>query len=90
MDLSRFDIEAMQLIALFDAWWSSNHLKAIQKSDEFWLKYNKSYNELTTLQKEQFISIGFEGTYRKKYLSSREEIIYEKWLDKLIPDNYFD
>ncbi len=89
MDLTKFDIEAKQLLVLFDSWWNSNHLKAIQKSDEFWLKYNKSYHELTDVQQDQFNTICFEGTYRRKYLTLREEERYEKWLDKLIPDNYF-
>lgn len=68
----------------------TNHLRAIQKSDEFWLKYNKLYETMNENEKDLFIDVTFETSYRMKYLSEKEKIQYEKWLDKLIPDNYFN
>lgn len=90
-DNVKFNLEASQLLKLFnDQWLFTNHLRAMQKSDEFWYKYNKFTNNMTKEEVDIFNTISFESTYRKKYLQGKEMIQYEKWLDKLIPDTYFD
>lgn len=83
--------EAKILLNLFnEVWWNFNHLNAIKKSDEFWFKYNKSYLTLNDKQKELYSDVCWEATYREKFLTEKEKIQYENWLDKLIPVGYFD
>lgn len=62
----------------------------MQKSDEFWFKYDKLYYTINDEQQDIFNKVCWEASYRRKFLTEKEEMQYEKWLDKLIPDDYFD
>ncbi len=90
-DKEAFYKESHNLINLFDTLWVfTNHLNAVKKSDEYWFKYNKFYKYMDESQKDIYLTITFEATYRMKYLSDKERKKYEEWVNKLIPDDYFD
>ena len=84
-----------------DQWLNSNHFKAAQKSDEFWFKYDKVYYLIYTDtdgidvsllmddDRDLFNTVVFESQYRQQhYFTEADRVKYEKWIDKLIPDDY--
>ena len=82
---------ANALLRLFeDIWWNRSHFKVIKLSEEFWFNNNKLYDSFSDEQQKLYLNITTASSYRRKFLTEKEDKQYTKWIDKLIPDNYFD